>query len=164
MVYERLSRENAGDTFVLHDGPPFANGPLHCGHALNKILKDLINKYQLMKGKKAVFVPGWDTHGLPIELKVLQSIKSKHRKNLTTLDLRKKARQFANDTVTNHIEGMKRFGVWGDWEDPYVTMEPEYEAAQIEVFALCTMLAMFSAGGCLSIGPHPAVLPWLRPS
>lgn len=140
-VYERLSRQNPGDAFVLHDGPPFANGPLHCGHALNKILKDFINKQQLMKGKKAVFVPGWDTHGLPIELKVLQSMKSKERRNLTPLDLRKKARRFANETVADHIEGMKRFGVWADWEQPYLTLQPQYEAAQIEVFGL-----MYEAG------------------
>lgn len=140
-VYERLSRENPGETFVLHDGPPFANGPLHCGHALNKILKDFINKHMLLKGRKAVFVPGWDTHGLPIELKVLQSMKSKERKTLSILGLRQKARQFANDTVANHIEGMKRFGVWADWEKPYLTMQPEYEAAQIEVFG-----KMYEAG------------------
>ncbi|CDF37762.1 unnamed protein product [Chondrus crispus] len=140
-VYQRLSRENPGDTFVLHDGPPFANGPLHCGHALNKILKDFIIKHSLINGKKAVFVPGWDTHGLPIELKVLQGIKSKERKNLSTLGLRQKAREFANTTVANHITGMKRFGVWADWDNPYLTMNPEYEAAQIDVFG-----KMYEAG------------------
>lgn len=133
-IYEKLSRQNPGETFVLHDGPPFANGPLHCGHALNKILKDFINKHMLLRGRKAVFVPGWDTHGLPIELKVLQSIKSKERKNLTTLGLRERARIFAKETVQNHIEGMKRFGVWGDWGEPYLTLSPEYEAAQVAVF------------------------------
>lgn len=133
-MYERLSRENPGETFVLHDGPPFANGPLHCGHALNKILKDFINRHMLLTGRKAVFVPGWDTHGLPIELKVLQSIKSKERKELSTIGLRRRAREFANETIQNHIQGMKRFGVWGDWDTPYLTMQPEYEAAQISVF------------------------------
>lgn len=133
-IYEQMSRENPGETFALHDGPPFANGPLHCGHALNKILKDIINKYHLMNGRKAVFVPGWDTHGLPIELKVLQSISSKERRTLSPLDLRKRASKFARETVENHIKGMKRFGVWGDWNNPYLTLEPEYEAKQIEVF------------------------------
>lgn len=133
-IYQRLSRNNLGETFVLHDGPPFANGPLHCGHALNKILKDIINKHALLMGRKAVFVPGWDTHGLPIELKVLQSMKSKERKGLTPITLRKRARQFAEATVSNHIEGMKRFGVWADWDKPYLTLQPEYEAAQIGVF------------------------------
>lgn len=133
-VYEQLSRENSGEPFILHDGPPFANGPIHCGHALNKILKDFINKHALMCGRRAVFIPGWDTHGLPIELKVLQSLKSKERKELATLDLRKRARLFAEQTVTAHIEGMKRFGVWGDWDSPYLTLKPGYEAAQIQVF------------------------------
>lgn len=145
-VYERLSRENPGDTFVLHDGPPFANGPIHCGHALNKILKDFINKHALMIGKRAVFIPGWDTHGLPIELKVLQSIKSKERRNLSTLQLRKRAREFAQETVTKHIMGMKRFGVWGDWDTPYLTMQPEYEAAQMEVFGRMYELGYVSRG------------------
>lgn len=134
-IYEELSRNNGGDKFVLHDGPPFANGPLHCGHALNKILKDFVNRYQLMRGRKAVYVPGWDTHGLPIELKVLQSMKSKQRSSLTTLDLRKRAKEFATETVEKHIAGFRRFGIWADWENPYLTLQPEYEAAQIEVFS-----------------------------
>lgn len=133
-IYEQLSRENPGEPFILHDGPPFANGPIHCGHALNKILKDFINKHALMCGRRAVFIPGWDTHGLPIELKVLQSLKSKDRKSLSTLDLRKRARSFAEETVSAHVEGMKRFGVWGDWDSPYLTLQPTYEAAQIQVF------------------------------
>lgn len=140
-VYRRLSRANPGPAFVLHDGPPFANGPLHCGHALNKILKDFINKHALMRGRKAVFVPGWDTHGLPIELKVLQSLKGKERKGMTPLSLRKRAKVFAEETVANHIEGMKRFGVWADWDAPYLTLQPEYEAAQIGVFG-----AMYEKG------------------
>lgn len=145
-IYEKLSRENPGETFVLHDGPPFANGPLHCGHALNKILKDFINKHMLMTGRRAVFVPGWDTHGLPIELKVLQSMKGKERKELTPLGLRKRARQFAEETVANHIDGMKRFGVWGDWDKPYLTLHPQYEAAQMAVFGKMYELGYVSRG------------------
>ncbi len=133
-VYERLASQNTGDKFVLHDGPPFANGPLHCGHALNKVLKDIIVRYRLMTGRRAAFVPGWDTHGLPIELKVLQGISSKKRAGLSKLDLRKRAREFANETVERHIEGMRRFGIWAEWDQPYLTMHPEYEAAQIGVF------------------------------
>lgn len=133
-IYERLSKENGGDLFVLHDGPPFANGPLHCGHALNKILKDFIVRYMLLQGRKAVFVPGWDTHGLPIELKVLQGMKSKARKDMSVLDLREHAKRFALDAIRDQAEGFKRFGVWGDWESPYLTLRPEYEAAQIGVF------------------------------
>ena len=133
-IYEKLSQENDGDVFVLHDGPPYANGNLHMGHALNKVLKDIINKYQLLRDRKVRYVPGWDCHGLPIELKVLQTIDRKERANLTPLELRKKAREFALDTIKKQAQGFRRFGVWGDWEHPYMTLQPEYEAAQLEVF------------------------------
>ena len=84
-VYKKLSEENPEELFILHDGPPYANGSLHMGHALNKILKDFINKYKLLQGHKISYIPGWDCHGLPIELKVLQSISSKERQNLNVL-------------------------------------------------------------------------------
>ncbi|GAA6619003.1 isoleucine--tRNA ligase [Scytonema sp. NUACC26] len=133
-IYERLSEENPGDLFILHDGPPYANGSLHIGHALNKILKDIINRYQLLRGRKARYVPGWDCHGLPIELKVLQNMKQAERQNLTSLQLRHKAKEFALSTVDEQRESFKRYGVWGDWEHPYLTLKPEYEAAQVGVF------------------------------
>ncbi|MBD1821345.1 isoleucine--tRNA ligase [Cyanobacteria bacterium FACHB-DQ100] len=133
-IYEHLSQENPGELFILHDGPPYANGALHIGHAMNKILKDTINKYQLLKGRKVRFVPGWDCHGLPIELKVLQTLKPEERRQLTPLTLRQKARDFALDTVAQQSASFKRYGVWGDWEHPYLTLKPEYEAAQIGVF------------------------------
>ncbi|NES84840.1 MAG: isoleucine--tRNA ligase [Moorea sp. SIO2B7] len=133
-IYEKLSQNNPGDTFILHDGPPYANGALHMGHALNKILKDIINKYNLLRGHKAHYVPGWDCHGLPIELKVLQKMKSKERQGLTPLKLRHKARDFALKEQKEQAEGFKRYGVWGDWDKPYLTLTPDYEAAQIEVF------------------------------
>jgi isoleucyl-tRNA synthetase len=133
-IYQRLSQSNPGDLFVLHDGPPYANGSLHIGHALNKILKDVINKYHLLKGRKVRYVPGWDCHGLPIELKVLQAMKPEERKQLTPLKLRQKAKEFALKTVDEQRESFKRYGVWGDWEHPYLTLKPEYEAAQIDVF------------------------------
>ncbi|NET07236.1 MAG: isoleucine--tRNA ligase [Symploca sp. SIO2B6] len=133
-IYERLSQHNPGDIFVLHDGPPYANGSLHMGHALNKILKDIINKYQLLQGRKVRYVPGWDCHGLPIELKVLQNMKSKERQQLTPLKLRHKARDFALKAKEEQSLGFQRYGVWGDWEHPYLTLKPEYEAAQIGVF------------------------------
>ncbi len=133
-IYERLSQENPGEVFVLHDGPPYANGVLHTGHALNKILKDIINKYKLLRGDRVRYVPGWDCHGLPIELKVLQKMKSKERQNLTPLKLRQVARDFALRTMKEQCEGFKRYGVWGDWEHPYLTLTPDYEAAQIGVF------------------------------
>lgn len=133
-IYEQLSQNNPGEIFILHDGPPYANGSLHMGHALNKILKDIINKYKLLQGYKVRYVPGWDCHGLPIELKVLQAMKSEERQNLTPLTLRHKARDFALKAVDEQRQGFKRYGVWGDWEHPYLTLTPEYEAAQIGVF------------------------------
>jgi len=133
-IYQRLAKDNPGDRFILHDGPPYANGSLHMGHALNKILKDIINKYKLMRGYKVRYVPGWDCHGLPIELKVLQVMSSQERQGLTPLELRRKARAFALKVIDEQRQGFKRFGVWGDWENPYLTLQPEYEAAQIEVF------------------------------
>ncbi|BAY36325.1 isoleucyl-tRNA synthetase [Nostoc sp. NIES-2111] len=133
-IFERLSQNNPGELFILHDGPPYANGSLHIGHALNKILKDIINRYQLLKGRKVRYVPGWDCHGLPIELKVLQNLKSAERQNLTPLQLRQKAKEFALATVDDQRKNFKRYGVWGDWENPYLTLKPEYEAAQIGVF------------------------------
>ncbi|KAL4446248.1 hypothetical protein ABPG77_003055 [Micractinium sp. CCAP 211/92] len=133
-IYEQLSRENPGPAFTLHDGPPYANGDLHIGHALNKILKDIINRYQLLQGRKAKFVPGWDCHGLPIELKVLQSMKEAERRSLTPLQLREKAAEFALKTVDAQREQFKRYGVWADWDAPYVTLDPSYEAAQLRVF------------------------------
>ncbi|YAF98811.1 MAG: isoleucine--tRNA ligase [Nodularia sp. CChRGM 3473] len=133
-IYDRLSQENPGELFILHDGPPYANGSLHIGHALNKILKDIINRYQLLQGRKVRYVAGWDCHGLPIELKVLQNMKSAERQNLTPLTLRQKAQEFALTTVNDQRECFKRYGVWGDWDHPYLTLKPEYEAAQIGVF------------------------------
>ncbi|OUL19328.1 isoleucine--tRNA ligase [Nostoc sp. 106C] len=133
-IYDRLSQNNPGELFILHDGPPYANGSLHTGHALNKILKDIINRYQLLQGRKVRYVPGWDCHGLPIELKVLQNMKSAERQNLTPLQLRQKAKEFALATVDAQRQSFKRYGVWGDWDNPYLTLKPEYEAAQIGVF------------------------------
>ena len=130
----QLGSKNAGKKFTLHDGPPYANGPLHMGHALNKVLKDIINKYKTLKGFKVHFVPGWDCHGLPIELKVLQNLKSEERKNLTTLGLRKKATDYAYKQINNQLQGFQRWGIWGDWDNPYLTLKKSYEAAQIGVF------------------------------
>ncbi|XP_050921120.1 isoleucine--tRNA ligase, chloroplastic/mitochondrial isoform X1 [Lathyrus oleraceus] len=133
-VFKRVADKNNGGNFILHDGPPYANGDLHIGHALNKILKDIINRYKLLQNYKVHFVPGWDCHGLPIELKVLQSLDKEARNNLTPLKLRAKAAKFAKDTVKTQMSSFKRFGVWADWNNPYLTLDPEYEAAQIEVF------------------------------
>ena len=133
-LYERLSEENPGPCFTLHDGPPYANGALHVGHALNKILKDIINKTALLQGKRARFIPGWDCHGLPIELKVLQGLKSSERAELTPVSLRKKAHAYALEQVEGQKAGFRRWGIWADWEQPYLTLQKDYEAAQIGVF------------------------------
>ncbi|XP_077240714.1 tRNA synthetase class I (I, L, M and V) family protein isoform X2 [Tasmannia lanceolata] len=133
-VLKRVVQRNNGGSFILHDGPPYANGNLHIGHALNKILKDIINRYKLLQNYKVHYVPGWDCHGLPIELKVLQSMDQNARRDLTPLKLRKKASKFAKETVNVQMKSFKRYGVWGDWDNPYLTLTPEYEAAQIEVF------------------------------
>ncbi len=129
-----LGSNNEGETFTLHDGPPYANGALHMGHALNKVLKDIINKYKTLKGFKVHYVPGWDCHGLPIELKVLQKLSSDERKRLDTLNLRKKATDYAYIQIKNQMEGFKRWGIWGDWDNPYLTLKKSYESAQIGVF------------------------------
>ncbi|MGF1459355.1 MAG: isoleucine--tRNA ligase [Leptolyngbyaceae cyanobacterium] len=132
--YEKLAQNNPGEPFVLHDGPPYANGSLHIGHAMNKILKDIINKYQILQGRKVRYIPGWDCHGLPIELKVLQNMDAEARAKLTPIKLRYKAKTFAEKTINDQREGFKRYGVWGDWDAPYMTLQPDYEAAQIGVF------------------------------
>nr|WP_286194555.1 isoleucine--tRNA ligase [Synechococcus sp. CCY 0621] len=134
-LYGRLSRGNPGDPFTLHDGPPYANGALHVGHALNKILKDIINKHALLQGKRARFVPGWDCHGLPIELKVLQGLGSEERRQLTPIDLRRRAHAYALEQVEGQMGGFRRWGIWADWDEPYLTLNKEYEAAQIAVFS-----------------------------
>jgi len=133
-IYETLSKNNPGPRFTLHDGPPYANGALHIGHALNKTLKDIINKYQLLQGKKVTYIPGWDCHGLPIELKVLQNLKPEERQGLDALGLRQKAKEFALKTVDEQRQSFQRYGIWGNWDDPYLTLKPAYEAAQIGVF------------------------------
>ena len=136
-LYSKLSadaKERGAERFILHDGPPYANGDLHIGHALNKLLKDFINRHQILKGKQVHYVPGWDCHGLPIELKVLQTMKSKERQALTPVTLREKAAAFARETVEKQSASFQRYGVIGDFDNPYLTLLPEYEAAQIRVF------------------------------
>jgi len=138
-LYERLSCEGLnpdrpGPVFTLHDGPPYANGALHVGHALNKVLKDIINKHALLNGKRARFVPGWDCHGLPIELKVLQGLSSDERQQLTPLGLRRRAHAYALEQVEGQRSGFRRWGIWADWDQPYLTLNKSYEAAQIGVF------------------------------
>ncbi len=118
--------------FVLHDGPPYANGDIHIGHALNKILKDFIVRYKSMSGFNAPYVPGWDTHGLPIEHALTN--KGVKRKEMTVAEFRKRCEKYAYEQVDNQRSQFKRLGVRADWDNPYITLKPEYEAQQIKVF------------------------------
>ncbi len=132
-LYEQVqARTKDRPLFVLHDGPPYANGDLHMGHALNKILKDFIVKFKSMTGFNAPYVPGWDTHGLPIE-NALQK-KKVDRKKLTAAEFREKCAAYAMKQVDNQRTQFKQLGVRGDWDNPYVTLDKNYEAAQIKVF------------------------------
>jgi len=131
-LYEQIQKSRADrQLFVLHDGPPFANGDVHMGTGLNKILKDLVVKSQTMLGKRAPYVPGWDCHGLPIEYKVV-----KESGELSPLAVRKKSEAFARKFVDIQREQFKRLGVFGDWEHPYLTMDPKYEAEILRAFAV----------------------------
>lgn len=133
-LYHKLMAKNEGrPKFVLHDGPPYANGNIHIGTALNKILKDMIVKHRNMAGYCAPYVPGWDTHGLPIESAILKNKKVK-REELTTSEFREKCKEYALDFVDKQREQFKRLGVIGEWDDPYITLTPDFEAKQVEVF------------------------------
>lgn len=131
-IYEKGLDRGTRD-FILHDGPPYANGGIHIGHALNKILKDIILKYKRLSGYNAPYVPGWDTHGLPIELKVSEELGEK-MKEMTPEEIRIKCTEYAKKWVDVQREQFKRLGILGDWENPYLTLNPEYEAKQLEVF------------------------------
>ena len=131
-IYEKGCKEGAKQ-FILHDGPPYANGDIHIGHALNKILKDIILKYKRFQGFDAPYVPGWDTHGLPIEFKVAEELGDKI-KGMHPLKIREKCTKYANKWVNKQKEGFKRLGILGEWDKPYLTLNPEYEAEQLEVF------------------------------
>ena len=133
-IYNKQLKKTEGKpTFILHDGPPYANGGIHIGHALNKILKDIIVKYNSMSGYHSPYVPGWDTHGLPIEQRAIKELGLK-RHEVGPVVFREACEGFANKYVNTQREGFKRLGIRADWENPYVTLKPEFEAKQIEVF------------------------------
>jgi isoleucyl-tRNA synthetase len=132
-IYQKRQQLNEGKpTFVLHDGPPYANGNIHLGHSLNKISKDIIVRSKSMSGFRAPYVPGWDTHGLPIE-QVLTN-KGVKRKEMSLAEYREKCKEYALSQVEKQKADFKRLGVSGDWEHPYITLDPSYEAAEIRVF------------------------------
>ena len=133
LYHKMVARNDGKPLFVLHDGPPYANGNIHIGTALNKILKDIIVKEKNMTGYCSPYVPGWDTHGLPIESAILKNKKVK-RDALTTSEFREKCKEYALDFVDKQRKQFKRLGVLGEWDDPYLTLKPHFEAKQVKVF------------------------------
>lgn len=133
-LYDKVREKNKGKTpFILHDGPPYANGDIHIGHAMNKILKDFINRYKMMSGYDMIYIPGWDTHGLPIEQAVTNS--GIDRKSMSKADFRALCEKYAYEQIAKQMKGFKELNVLADWEHPYITLQKEMEARQIEVFA-----------------------------
>ena len=140
-IYGKLMKKNEGKPlFILHDGPPFSNGDIHLGHAVNKILKDYIVRYKNMTGFRSPYVPGWDNHGMPIESAIIKKNKL-DRKNMSISEFRDACRDFAADFVGRQREQFKRLGVIGDWDKPYLTMDPKFEAEEVRVFG-----KMYEAG------------------
>ncbi len=131
-IYFKILEANKGEKkYILHDGPPYANGNIHLGHALNKILKDIIVKYKNMTGYPAPYIPGWDCHGLPIELQIEKNIGRAKKKELSKVEIRRLCREYAEKYISIQREEFKRLGVLGDWENPYRTIDTPYEAAEI---------------------------------
>lgn len=152
-VYEQRQKLNQGKpSFVLHDGPPYANGNIHVGHAMNKISKDFIVRFKSMTGYRAPYVPGWDTHGLPIEHQLTKA--GYDRKKMSTTEFRDLCRQYALEQVQKQMAGFKRLGVSGDWDHPYLTLNKEFEAAQIKVFGA------FAKKGLLYQAKKPVYWSW----
>ncbi len=135
-IYDKLMELNEGKPlFVLHDGPPYANGNIHLGTALNKILKDFIVRYKNMSGFKAPYVPGWDTHGLPTELKARKEAGVSSSADISVIELRKMCQKFVEQSLDDQRTQFKRLGVIGEWDNPYITLTHDFEAEQIRVFA-----------------------------
>lgn len=133
LYYKLVDKNKDKPKYILHDGPPYANGNIHLGTTLNKVLKDIVVKQKSMSGYNSVYVPGWDTHGLPIELKAMKAMGPK-ASLADPIELRKNCRDYAMSFVESMKGQFKRLGVWGDFDDPYLTLKPEFEAKQIEVF------------------------------
>ncbi|MGZ9414330.1 isoleucine--tRNA ligase [Mycoplasma sp. 5370] len=132
-IYQQVLKKNKGKPqYVLHDGPPYANGNIHLGHALNKIIKDIIVRYKSMSGFYSPFVNGWDTHGLPIELKMLQNL-NKNQKDFSILELRKESKKYALEQIENQKNQMRKLQMLSDFKEIYITLKPEFEAKQLEL-------------------------------
>ncbi|HEY1628293.1 MAG TPA: class I tRNA ligase family protein, partial [Tepidisphaeraceae bacterium] len=139
-LYEKIITARANSSkgkWILHDGPPFANGDIHTGHLVNKVLKDVILRFRTMQGFQTPYVPGWDCHGLPIEHKIQEEVKKegKNIRELSTLEIRKRCHAYAQKYVNVQCEQFKRLGILGEWNNPYLTMDPIYECQTLEVFA-----------------------------
>jgi isoleucyl-tRNA synthetase len=143
VYFEALEANKGKPKFILHDGPPYANGNIHIGHALNKILKDIIVKYKAMTGHLAPYVPGWDCHGLPIELQVEKNVGRAKKLAMSKAEVRRLCREYAEKYISIQREEFKRLGILGDWQKPYLTMTPSYEAQEIRE------LGKFVASGTL---------------
>lgn len=132
-LYEAVQEKNAGKpTFILHDGPPYANGAIHTGHAMNKIIKDMIVRYKGMSGYSSPYVPGWDTHGLPIEQQLAK--KGVKRKEMSPVEFRELCEKYAREQIDIQRTGFKRLGVQAEWDNPYITLDPVFESNEIKVF------------------------------
>src|SRR5436190_11141846 len=135
-LYQRVQDLRTGaQKFVLHDGPPFANGDVHMGTALNKILKDFVIKYKALRGFHAPYIPGWDCHGLPIEFKVTQEMRKAGTADFEPVAIRNACEAYARKYIDIQRSQFKRLGVFGDWERPYLTLNKEYEAEELRLFA-----------------------------
>ena len=135
-LYKAIVEKNKdNESFILHDGPPFTNGDLHLGHALNKTLKDTILRYKWMQGYNAPYIPGWDSHGLPIEYKVSKQLQESGKTDYTILEVREECAQFADNFKQIQSKQFSRLGVLADWENEYWTIHPEYEAEELRTFA-----------------------------
>ena len=133
-VYRLMLEKNEGKpAFILHDGPPFSNGDIHMGHALNKTLKDFIVRSHAMRGYCTPYVPGWDNHGMPIESAIIKKNKLNH-KAMPIPEFRNACQAFAQDFIDRQMSGFRRLGVLGDWQHPYKTMDKAFEAEEVKVF------------------------------
>ncbi|MDR0677706.1 MAG: isoleucine--tRNA ligase [Holosporaceae bacterium] len=149
-IYEKSRKKNV-QTFVFHDGPPFANGNPHAGTAMNKVIKDIVVRMKRMQGFKAPFIPGWDCHGLPIEWKVEEQLRAKGQKrsDISLVDFRNMCKDFAEHWIDVQRQGFKRLGIYGDWENPYLTMDKDFEAIVIK------QIGKFIVDGTLYRGEKP---------
>lgn len=133
-LYKKIIESNKDrEKFIFHDGPPYANGPIHLGHLLNKVLKDIVVRSKIMEGYNVEFIPGWDCHGLPIEHKVLKEL-GDEAKELTKIKIRNKCKSYAEKFVKMQSKQMIRLGTHADYDNPYLSMTPDFEAGVLEVF------------------------------